>query len=136
MKQITTFLMFAREHHGKAKDAITFYVSLFENSKIDHIEFYGPGDREPEGTVKVAVMTLNGQKFMAMDSAAPHPFSFTPAISLFIECESEDEINRFYRALSNEGQVLMGLDNYGFSKQFGWLNDRFGVSWQLNLAAN
>ena len=69
-----------------------------------------------------------------MDSAAPHAFTFTPAMSLFVECESEEEIRRLYSALSNAGQVLMPLDDYGFSKQFGWVNDRFGVSWQLNLA--
>jgi predicted 3-demethylubiquinone-9 3-methyltransferase (glyoxalase superfamily) len=135
MKRITTFLMFAREHHGKAKDAITFYTSLFAHSSIDSMEYYGSEEAEPEGTVKRAAFTLNGRQFMAMDSAAPHPFTFTPAISLFVECESEDEIKRLFHALSDAGAVLMPLDSYGFSKQFGWVNDRFGVSWQLNLAA-
>jgi predicted 3-demethylubiquinone-9 3-methyltransferase (glyoxalase superfamily) len=134
-QQVTTFLMFAREHHGKAKAAIACYVALFANSRIESLECYGAGEREPEGTVKSARFTLNGQQFMAMDSAAPHPFTFTPAISLFVECESQDEIGRLYNALSTAGQVLMPLDDYGFSKQFGWVNDRFGLSWQLNLAA-
>jgi len=135
MKEITTFLMFTREHHGKAKDAISFYVSLFANSSIGHIDCYRAGESDPEGTVRVATFTLNGQRFMAMDSAASHGFTFTPAMSLFIECESTEEIGNLCNALSNSGQVLMPLDDYGFSKQFGWVNDRFGVSWQLNLPA-
>jgi predicted 3-demethylubiquinone-9 3-methyltransferase (glyoxalase superfamily) len=135
MKQITTFLMFTREQHGKAKEAIAFYVSLFPNSRIDRIDCYGVGESEPQGTVRAAMFTLNERRFMAMDSAARHPFTFTPAMSLFVECESEEEIKRLYGALANAGQVLMQLGDYGFSKQFGWVNDRFGVSWQLNLLA-
>jgi predicted 3-demethylubiquinone-9 3-methyltransferase (glyoxalase superfamily) len=134
MKQITTFLMFVRDQHGKAKDAITFYVSLFPNSGIDKIAYYLAGEAEPEGTVRLAIFTLNGETFMAMDSAAPHSFTFTPAVSLFVGCESEDELRCLYDALSNGGRALMPLGNYGFSKQFGWVNDRFGVSWQLNCA--
>ena len=87
----------------------------------------------PEGTIRSAVFILNGRKFMAMDSAMPHPFNFTPSMSLFVECDTEEEIARLFRALSNGGEVLMPPDNYGFSQQFGWVNDRFGVSWQLNL---
>jgi len=135
VKRITTFLMFAREHHGEAKEAIDFYVSLFPNSGINSIEYYGAEDSEPAGTVKAAAFTLNGQSLMGMDSAAPHPFTFTPAISLFVECESQDEIRRLYDALSASGTVLMPLDHYEFRKQFGWVEDRFGVSWQLNLVA-
>jgi predicted 3-demethylubiquinone-9 3-methyltransferase (glyoxalase superfamily) len=133
MTQIKTFLMFSGERHGKAEEAIGFYVSQFANSCIEQIERYGAGEREPEGTVKVASFTLNGQPFMAIDSAAPHMFNFTPSMSLFVECGSEEDISRLYAGLSDGGQVLMPLDNYGFSRRFGWVNDRFGVSWQLNL---
>ena len=134
MKQITTFFMFAGDKHGKAAEAINFYVSLFPDSRIEAMELYGPGEREPEGTVKVATFTMNGRKYMAIDSAAPHPFTFTPAISLFIECETKKELEHLYHELSANGRVLMPLDNYGFSQAFGWVEDRFGVSWQLNLA--
>lgn len=135
MQKIKTFLMFAREHHGKAKDAIACYVALFPNSAVKSIEYYKAGDPQPEGTVKVATFTLNGLEYMAIDSAAPHQFTFTPAFSLFVECDTESEIERLYGALSDGGQPLMPLGDYGFSKRFGWVNDRFGVSWQLNLAA-
>ena len=70
---------------------------------------------------------------MAMDSFLDHKFNFTPSMSLYIECESEREIEEIFQALGDGGSELMPLDNYGFSKKFGWLNDRYGVSWQLNL---
>jgi predicted 3-demethylubiquinone-9 3-methyltransferase (glyoxalase superfamily) len=133
MTTIRTFLMFSGERHGRAEEAINFYVAQFGNSRVESINRYAPDEREPEGTVKLAIFTLSGQPFMAMDSAAPHQFNFTPSMSLFVECETEDEIARLSRTLSDSGQVLMPLDNYGFSRRFGWTNDRFGVSWQLNL---
>jgi len=63
-----------------------------------------------------------------------HGFGFTPAMSLFVECESETELDAAFNRLSEGGNVLMPVGNYGFSSRFGWLTDRFGVSWQLNLA--
>ncbi|HET7587443.1 MAG TPA: VOC family protein [Gammaproteobacteria bacterium] len=134
MTRITTFLMFSGERHGNAEEAIDFYVAQFANSHVDRIERYGPEDKETQGTVKFATFTLNGQHFKAIDSAAPHAFNFTPSISLFVECTSEEEMSRLFCALSEAGEVLMPLDNYGFSRRFGWTNDRYGVSWQLNLA--
>lgn len=133
MTTIATFLMFSGEKHGKAEEAMSFYVAQFRNSRVDSIRRYGPGEKEPEGTVMFAKFTLNGQPFMAIDSAAPHQFNFTPSMSLFVDCESEEELDRLFGTLSEAGQVLMPLDNYGFSRRFGWINDRFGVSWQLNL---
>lgn len=71
---------------------------------------------------------------MMIDSPVHHAFKFTPASSLFVDCASESVIERIARDLSDGGEVLMPLSNYGFSRKFTWLNDRFGVSWQLNLA--
>lgn len=133
MKSITTFLMFVGDQHGKAEEAITLYTSIFNDSKIVRIEHYEAGDNEPKGSVKVAKFTLNGVEHMAMDSALDHAFTFTPSISLYVECESSEEIQSAYDAPADGGVTLMPLDNYGFSKQFGWVADRFGVSWQLNL---
>ena len=70
---------------------------------------------------------------MCIDSPAKHAFTFTPSHSFFVECESDAEIERLAAALGAEGKVLMPLDNYGFSRRFSWVSDRFGVSWQLNL---
>jgi len=125
--------MFVGDKHGKAEEAINFYVGLFPHSYIDAIEHYKAGEPGAEGTVKVATFTLNGQLFKAIDSGAPHQFNFTPAISLYFECDTAEELAHLYQALSAGGQELMPLGNYGFSRQFGWVNDRFGVSWQLNL---
>ena len=135
MKDITTFLMFSGKHHGRAKEAIDLYVSLFPESSIQNVDFYGSGENQPEGTVRIAEFSLKGKRFMAIDSTGPHAFNFTPSISLFVECDTEKEINYLYNVLSSEGEVLMPLDNYGFSPRFGWVNDRFGVSWQLNQIA-
>jgi predicted 3-demethylubiquinone-9 3-methyltransferase (glyoxalase superfamily) len=71
---------------------------------------------------------------MAIDSAGPHQFTFTPAISMWIECSSSTEIERLSAALGAGGAALMPLGNYGFSRQFAWVADRYGVTWQLNLA--
>ncbi|ATL49224.1 hypothetical protein COR50_19725 [Chitinophaga caeni] len=126
--QVTTFLMF----EGKAKEAMEFYVSLFENSKITNVDYYEEGEMGPAGTVKVATFSLNGRPFMAIDSHVKHQFTFTPAISLFVNCTQEEEIEKLYKALSEGGGVLMPLGAYGFSKKFTWVNDRFGVSWQIS----
>ena len=129
-QKITTFLMF----EGKAEEAMTFYLSLFDDAKVVDITRYGPGETGAEGTVRHATFTLAGHEYMCIDSNVVHAFGFTPAISLYVQCDSADELERLFAALSEQGQVLMGLDSYGFSTRFGWVSDRFGVSWQLNLA--
>lgn len=134
MKDILTFLMFSGENHGKAKQAIDFYISLFPDARIDKIDLWGPDEGQSEGLVKTAVFTLNGRRFMASENNFPHPFNFTPSMSIFVECETEDELDRLYEALSEGGKALMPLGDYGFSRRFGWIADRFGVSWQINLA--
>jgi predicted 3-demethylubiquinone-9 3-methyltransferase (glyoxalase superfamily) len=135
MRDVMPFLMFCREQHGKAEEAITFYCSMFPDSRIVRIDRYGPGDNEPEGTLRVATFELGGKPMMAIDSAAPHQFSFTPAISMWIECASTDEQERLAAALLEGGAALMPLGDYGFSKRFCWIADRYGVTWQLNLAS-
>ncbi|OLZ62583.1 hypothetical protein AV521_41405 [Streptomyces sp. IMTB 2501] len=128
-QRITTFLMF----EGNAEDAMTFYVSLFDDAEIVGITRYGAEGPGKEGSVQHATFSLAGQQFMCIDSPAHHDFTFTPAISLFVQCANEAELDRLYAALSEQGTALMPLGAYGFSARFGWVNDRFGVSWQLNL---
>ena len=127
---VRPFLMF----EGRAEEAMNFYVSLIPGSEITSIKRYGPGQPGPEGSVMVATFTVAGQAVMCSDSFVKHAFTFTPSSSLFVECESEDEVRRLASALGEGGAELMPLGNYGFSRQFAWVNDRFGVSWQLNLA--
>ena len=76
-----------------------------------------------------ASFSIAGQTVMCIDSPIRHDFTFTPAFSLFVECEAEADIDRFAAALAEGGAVLMPLGDYGFSRRFTWLNDRFGVSW-------
>lgn len=80
------------------------------------------------------MFTICGREFMCSDSPIEHDSSFTPSCSIFVEFDSVAELDRVFGALSEDGQILMPLDDYGFSQRFGWLNDRFGVSWQLSLA--
>jgi predicted 3-demethylubiquinone-9 3-methyltransferase (glyoxalase superfamily) len=134
MQNVTTSLMFVGEQHGKAEEAINLYTSLVKDSKILQITRYGAGEQGVEGTVKAATFTLKGQEFQAMDSHLGHAFTFTPAMSLVVQCETEEEIDQLFSNLSGGGGILMPLDNYGFSKKFAWVADKFGVSWQLNLA--
>ncbi len=136
MQKFITCLLFVEERCGKAEEAIKLYTSLFKNSRILHIERYAVGEDKEEtaGNVKHARFILNGQEFMAQDSGRQHAFTFTPAMSIFVECETEAEIDTLFNKLSEGGMVLMPLGKYPFSAKFGWLNDRFGVSWQLNLA--
>lgn len=127
---ITPFLMFS----GRAEEAMDFYMSLFEASRVLSVLRYGPDGPGPEGSVLHATFSLNGQQIMCIDSAIVHDFTFTPAISLYVTCRSKAEVDRLYERLSEGGQVLMPLDEYPFSERFGWVADRFGVSWQLALA--
>jgi predicted 3-demethylubiquinone-9 3-methyltransferase (glyoxalase superfamily) len=129
MQKVTTFLMFT----GQAEAAMKLYTSLFKQSEILHITRYGANEAGAEGSVQHATFTLNAQEFMCIDSSPVHAFTFTPSMSLYVRCETEEEIDRVFATLSQDGQILMPLDRYPFSQKFGWLSDRFGVSWQLNL---
>ena len=128
-RTVTTQLMF----EGRAEEAMCLYVSLFKGSEIKQIKRYGPGEQGTEGSVKRAEFTLAGHRLACIDSPVKHAFTFTPSVSLFVDCADEEEFDRAFGTLSEGGSVLMPPGNYGFSTKFVWLNDRFGVSWQLNL---
>jgi predicted 3-demethylubiquinone-9 3-methyltransferase (glyoxalase superfamily) len=128
---VTTFLMF----EGKAEEAMNFYMSLFKDARVIDIKRYGPGEGGAEGTVMKATFSLNGRDFICIDSPAKHAFTFTPSISLFVDCDGEAEVDTLFARLSEGGAVMMPLAAYPFSKKFGWVADKFGVSWQLNLKA-
>jgi predicted 3-demethylubiquinone-9 3-methyltransferase (glyoxalase superfamily) len=129
-RQIAPFLMFT----GDAEQAMTFYTSLFDDGHVVDVVRFGAGGPGAEGTVQLGRFSLAGQEFLCTDSPPVHDFSFTPSFSIWVETESEEELERLFAALGVGGTSLMPLGDYGFSRRFGWLNDRFGVSWQLNLA--
>ncbi|WP_299123223.1 VOC family protein [uncultured Tenacibaculum sp.] len=127
---IASFLTF---QDGNAEEAMNFYVDLFENSKIVDIQ-HNQKNEPGAGKVKVGRFILNGSLFMCSDSYIKHDWTFTPGVSLFVDLKSEESIASTFEKLSEGGKVMMPLDNYGFSKKFAFVEDRFGVSWQLNLA--
>src|SRR5918998_5600429 len=128
-QQVTPFLMFT----GDAERAIELYTSLFDDARVLTLDRWGPDGQGPEGTVQQATFSIAGQVFRCFDSPPVHDFTFTPSLSLFVDVASEDELDRLFTGLSDGGAVLMPLGDYEFSRRFGWVNDRFGVSWQLNL---
>ncbi|MEX2593836.1 MAG: VOC family protein [Anditalea sp.] len=121
-QKLTPSLMFVGEQAGKAEEAINFYASVFDDSKVGGIFRYGP-DQKPdkEGTVEYGDFILAGQTFIAMDSALEHDFTFNEAISLVVHCETQEEVDGYWEKLS----AVPG------SEQCGWLKDKFGVSWQI-----
>jgi predicted 3-demethylubiquinone-9 3-methyltransferase (glyoxalase superfamily) len=119
---------------GSASAALDLYARTFPQFTTTQMQKYGAGEPGAEGTVKLAEASFNGQTLIVIDSPVTHGFTFTPATSIFVDCESAEELDAAFAGLSDGGQVFMPIDNYGFSRRFGWCTDRFGVSWQLNLA--
>lgn len=128
-RSVTTFLMF----EGAAEEAMNLYVSLFPDSHLGEITRHGPEAGAAAGTVYKAELTLAGHRLRCFDSPGKHAFTFTPAISLFVDCADAAEFEQAFQRLSDGGSLLMPPDDYGFSTRFAWLSDRWGVSWQLNL---
>jgi predicted 3-demethylubiquinone-9 3-methyltransferase (glyoxalase superfamily) len=126
---VQPFLMF----DGNAEEAMELYVSAIPGSKIINVERYDATTPESNGKVVRGVFSLAGQTVLCTDSPIKHDFTFTPASSLFVTCDSAEQLDHLAALLSADGKVLMPLDNYGFSPHFTWIADRFGVSWQLSL---
>lgn len=116
MQKITPFLWF----DGKAEEAIKLYTSIFKNSKIHSISYWGEGSPFPKGQVMASTFELDGQQFHAFD-AGPG-FKFTEAISMFVSCETQEEIDLIWNTLTADG---------GQESRCGWLKDKFGLSWQI-----
>jgi predicted 3-demethylubiquinone-9 3-methyltransferase (glyoxalase superfamily) len=115
MQKITPFLWF----DDKAEEAVNFYTSIFKNSKIGSVSRYGDAGPGPKGTVMSATFQLDGQEFMALNGGPE--YTFTPAISFFVNCETQQEIDHLWEKLSEGGE----------KGRCGWLKDRYGVSWQI-----
>ncbi len=115
MQKITTFLWFDQQ----AEEAMNLYVSLFKNSKVLSVSRYPEGGPMPAGTLMTATFQLDGQEFMALNGGPE--FKFTEAVSLFVTCETQAEVDHFWDHLSEGGE----------KSRCGWLKDRFGLSWQI-----
>jgi predicted 3-demethylubiquinone-9 3-methyltransferase (glyoxalase superfamily) len=114
-QKITPFLWF----NDNAEEAINFYLSIFKNSRLISAQRYGDAGPGPKGSIMTATFELNGQEFMALNGG-PH-FKFTEAISLFVKCETQEEVDGYWAKLLEGGQP----------QQCGWLKDKFGLSWQI-----
>lgn len=126
-QKITPFLWF----DGKAEEAAKFYTSVFDNSKIITIKHWGEGSPFPKEQVMTARFELGGQQFYAFD-AGPM-FKLNPSISFFVVCETKEETDAVWEKLLEGGSVLMPLDKYDWSEKYGWVQDRFGISWQVSF---
>jgi predicted 3-demethylubiquinone-9 3-methyltransferase (glyoxalase superfamily) len=115
MQKITPFLWF----DGKAEEAMNFYISIFKNSKVVTVSRFGDAGPGPKGTVMTATFQLDGQNFVALNGG-PH-FTFTPAISFFVNCETQEEVDELWEKLSAGGE----------KGRCGWLKDKYGLSWQI-----
>lgn len=130
-RSIHPHLMF---QNGHAEDAVRRYDEVFDDFTIDELDTYSDDSDGPTGKVQMATCTFAGQPFTCFDSPIEHDFDMTPAIAVFVECDSNDELERIFAVLAENGKVMMPLDNYGFSQRYGQLADRYGVPWALNLA--
>jgi predicted 3-demethylubiquinone-9 3-methyltransferase (glyoxalase superfamily) len=115
MQKITPFLWF----NDQAEEAMHFYVSIFKNSKVGKVTRYGDAGPGAKGTVMSATFQLEGQEFFALNGGPQ--FSFTPAISFFVNCETQEEVNELWERLSAGGET----------QRCGWLKDKYGLSWQI-----
>lgn len=129
MTRVTPFLMF----EGNAEEAMSLYCETIPDSRVLDVTRYGLGEDGPQGEVKLARISICGLEVMIYNSPVHHAFTFTPSASLYVDCSTEAEHNGIVEVLAKDGAFLMPPDNYGFSRRFAWLNDRFGVSWQINL---
>jgi len=115
MQKITPFLWF----NDNAEEAMKFYTSIFKNSKMGNIVRYGEGGPGPKGTLMSGTFQLEGQEFMALNGGPM--FTFSPAISLFVNCKTQEEVDELWEKLSEGGE----------KQQCGWLKDKYGLSWQI-----
>jgi predicted 3-demethylubiquinone-9 3-methyltransferase (glyoxalase superfamily) len=119
---VTPAMLFVNKQAGKAEEAINFYTSLFEDSKISQLEKYKEGEGDVVGRVKFGAFTLAGENFIAMDSGFDHKFDFNEAISFFVDCKDQAEVDKYWNKLTADG---------GVESQCGWLKDKYGMSWQI-----
>ena len=132
MQKIYPFLWF----DDNAEEAVNFYISVFSDSKIKTTTRYNEESANAAGRPKDSVMTvafnLFGQPFVAINGGPV--FKINPSVSFFVNCKTEKEVEELWNKLSDSGKILMALDKYPFSEKYGWLQDKFGVSWQLIIS--
>ncbi len=117
---------------SQAEDAAAFYLSAFKSSKVEYVSRYLDNAPKPAGSVLTVRLTLDGQEFDLLNGGLQ--FKITPAISFYVDCETAEEIDSLWAKLGDGGIEFMELQEYPFSEKFGWIQDKFGVSWQVSLS--
>ena len=114
----------------RAQEALEFYASVFPSYSLISLNHHA----EPhQDLVMLAVFSIRGQEIMISDSFVSHEWNITPGISFFIDLEHEEDLDALLESLENQGKIHMPADNYGFSKRFAWVEDKFGINWQMNV---
>ena len=134
MNRALPFITFQPSRGQSAAEAMATYLDVFGDGRVVFDNRWGADGPGPEGTVILAEIEIAGMRLRLSDSFVQHAWDVTPAVSIMVECESADEQQRIFTALGDGGQVYMPLDDYGFGP-FGWVGDRFGMTWQIGLAA-
>lgn len=125
-----TFLLF---QDGRAEEAMRFYVDTLPGSRIVEIDRYGTDEAGVEGSMEFGAIEVGDLRIAFTDSPMTHAFDFTPSISFYLECGSGEDVDQLAAELSRDGKTLMAPGAYGFAERFAWVEDRYGVSWQLVL---
>jgi predicted 3-demethylubiquinone-9 3-methyltransferase (glyoxalase superfamily) len=142
-QKLSIFLMF----HGNAEEAMSFYTSVFENAEVVHvIRARGEDTGWTEGTLQYGIFKIAGQQVVCMNTPPPgsrahntapwHEFKFNPAITIYVERDSKEDFDKLYEALIEGGEIYLPAQSYGFSPKFAWVNDRYGISWRINLSSD
>ncbi len=121
-KKITPSMLFTQEQNGRVQEALDFYTSLFPNSKIEMVMKYEKGEGDTVGNIKYSKFVLDGTTLSAMESGLDHKFTFNEAVSIYVNCKDQDEVDYFWEKMTADG---------GEESMCGWLKDKFGVSWQI-----
>jgi predicted 3-demethylubiquinone-9 3-methyltransferase (glyoxalase superfamily) len=142
-QKLSIFLSF----QGNAEEAMSFYTSVFEDAEVVGVIRARAEDTGwRDGTLQYGVFKIAGQQVICINAPPPdsrmydiapwHDFAFNPAISIYVERGSKEDFDSLYEALIEGGEVYMPADNYGWSPKFAWVNDRYGISWRINLILN
>lgn len=124
MTTIRPFLMF---QWGKAKQALQLYQTVFDDMEVLSVEITGDGHETTD-------VNIHGQTMRMFNSPPVHTFDFTPSFSLFVSCETEEQVKRYFKQLSDGWEVMLPLDTYEFAQKYAWIADTFWVSRQLSFA--
>ena len=114
----------------RAQEALDFYSSVFPSFSLISLNHHAEPHHE---LVMLGIFSIKGQEIMISDSFVSHEWGISPGISFFLDLDDKDELDTILKSLEEQGKIHMPANDYGFSKRFAWVEDKFGVNWQLNV---